>query len=722
MTTPNSQYIPAFTIQEIILNKDDGEPLANGVVKFFRDIQRTVPKPVYQLTGNALNYQFQSLGAQITLAVDGSFTDTQGNPIVPYFYPFDSDGNDDRYYVVVESAGGITQFTREAVPAEAGQGPLPPELRNNTENELINPQFVDVLFNKNKTKTISVSGSNTVTDIAPGWAIISSGTGDIELEQVTNIPQNSATNPSYALRINADSAIGSDITLRQRLTETPKLLNSDFASGTLTAASNEDTTFIMRYEPSDNSATSHELFSDAIDGDGAYHTLQGVSQIGGTLSTDNAPDGYIDIKIIIPTNRNVKITSLQLVGVDNQENIPYDQQTVDRQRTLLSNYYRRSIWIEPKTDLLTGWTFGQNPWQFSSPGDVAVKANGYEGPDQTIFIQKEYVKSQQEDNIKRAQVGASEHRGLQIRANKASNQFALIQYIDARTMTPFWDYRASVKVNARTFSSSHNSDIKFKCRLIYKNGLPNKTTRTYPIPNWSGDEPSFDNDFTVIKPDLDPEYTLKRSYETIIGSNYFPSYTFNNFKLPTPSSNDITLAVVIYTTNNMDETSTADRIVFDKINLVPNEFAIDVYPITFNEMLSRCQYYWEQSYPLGILPGAQTADGVIEAYQPATLANVLAATIQEQYQVRKRTNNPDITIYNPFDNSTNSVHYIHRIASGNRDEGNKPFDQYFNLNKNDRKFVCFATGGKNYNKVTRQGSYPTGVVEFHYTSDARIGV
>jgi len=722
MTTPNSQYIPAFTIQEIILDKDDGEPLANGVVKFFRDTQRTVPKPVYQLTGNALNYGFQSLGVEIQLGIDGSFTDSNGNPVVPYFYPFDSEGDDERYYVVVESSNGVTQFTREAVPAAAGQGPLPPELRTNTENELINPQFVDVLFNNNKTKTISVSGANNVVDIAPGWAILSSGSGDIELEQITNIPQGAATSPSYALRINADSSIGSDITLRQRLTETPKLLSDQYASGTVTASSNEDTTLTMRYEFSDASATDHEIFASAITGDGSFQTVSGVTEIGGTLSTDDAPDGYIDIKLIIPTNRDVTITSVQVVGVNNQEQIPYDQQTVDRQRTLLSNYYRDSMWILPKTDLLAGWTFGQNPWQFSSTSIQDVSTVGYLGPDQTFFVQKQYVQTAQQNNIRRARASAAEHHGLEITANTNDNQFALIQYIDPKTIMPYWDSPMSVKVNARLFSPSHDSTVTLKCWLIVKSGLPSSSAQNYPISNWSGDEPSFDNDFTVIKPQLDPEYTLQKSYADTYGDNYFPSYEFNNFQLPSASSNNETLAIVVFTTSDMNPNATADRIVFDKINLVPNEFAIDAYPITFDEMVGRCQYYWEQSYPFGSPGGTTTTDNILEAYQPATLTEVRAATVRQDYQVRKRTNNPNVTIYNPSTGSSNNFRWIHEIATGQRDAGNATFSNFFNLNTHERNFVCFAKGSQNYNNVTSQGSDPTGVIELHYTIDARIGV
>ena len=41
-------YIPLFTIEEVILDKDTGLPLSGGVVKFFRDSQRATPKDVFE--------------------------------------------------------------------------------------------------------------------------------------------------------------------------------------------------------------------------------------------------------------------------------------------------------------------------------------------------------------------------------------------------------------------------------------------------------------------------------------------------------------------------------------------------------------------------------------------------------------------------------------------------------------------------------------------------
>src|SRR6266478_8222714 len=154
-------YIPLFTIEEVILDKDTGLPLSGGIVSFFRDSQRTTPKDVFQISGVSPNYTFTDVGAVFTLGLSGTFVDGNGNPFVPYAFPYDAAGELDLYFVTVVSAGGVPQFTREAVPY-VPPGNVPPEDRTNTENELCNPQFVEVNFPAGIT-TLSLTGSNIVT-------------------------------------------------------------------------------------------------------------------------------------------------------------------------------------------------------------------------------------------------------------------------------------------------------------------------------------------------------------------------------------------------------------------------------------------------------------------------------------------------------------------------------------------------------------------------------
>ena len=51
MPLPSSNYQAMFPLQEVILGKDDGLPLANGIVTFYEDSSRSPPltkKAIYQ--------------------------------------------------------------------------------------------------------------------------------------------------------------------------------------------------------------------------------------------------------------------------------------------------------------------------------------------------------------------------------------------------------------------------------------------------------------------------------------------------------------------------------------------------------------------------------------------------------------------------------------------------------------------------------------------------
>ena len=74
-------YIPEGGLTEYFVDKDTGEPLAAGIVKFWIDSNRVVSKDVYQITGAEPNYTFTSLGATLVLSSVGTFEDNLGNPL-----------------------------------------------------------------------------------------------------------------------------------------------------------------------------------------------------------------------------------------------------------------------------------------------------------------------------------------------------------------------------------------------------------------------------------------------------------------------------------------------------------------------------------------------------------------------------------------------------------------------------------------------------------------
>jgi len=112
----NPDYVLAPSLEMYFVDKDSGLPLANGLVYFYQDNARNIPKPVYELAGNFPNYVYNPLPNPVVLSGVGTFQDNNGNDILPYYFPFDSSGNVQLYYVAVYSAGGVFQWSRAAWP------------------------------------------------------------------------------------------------------------------------------------------------------------------------------------------------------------------------------------------------------------------------------------------------------------------------------------------------------------------------------------------------------------------------------------------------------------------------------------------------------------------------------------------------------------------------------------------------------------------------------
>jgi len=91
-----------------------GLPAAGGNVFFYEDVNRSVLKPVYALSGSPGSYSW----VPYTANVDGSISlDSSGsfNPQL-YLYPYDEDGNVDKYYIDAYSSTGASIYQTENFP------------------------------------------------------------------------------------------------------------------------------------------------------------------------------------------------------------------------------------------------------------------------------------------------------------------------------------------------------------------------------------------------------------------------------------------------------------------------------------------------------------------------------------------------------------------------------------------------------------------------------
>jgi hypothetical protein len=331
MSGLNTKYVPLSTIQEQFWDKLNDVPLANGVVSFYIDTARTIPKQIYVLSGSAPDYTYTSIGTSITLSSIGTF-DYEGNNIVPYLYPYDTSGDIELYYITVYDSSSQFQFEVSGVPniseTTAAQ-------TNGTTNFIPNSQFV--LHND-----LPNSGaiSSTVTEIAPnGWYYIrssNSATDFVTFPRFNSPIVNPTGNPRYATEI-ACTVIGSDtyknLEIRfqdvNRFSDPTQKYTLFFnginnGSGTVNITAN-----LYKYFGSGGSTPTNTPINPA---DPAVFTTSWTnfcysftfgSNIGQIIGTND--DDYFSIQLLIPANAifDISVTDFVLyAGEQTIENYP----------------------------------------------------------------------------------------------------------------------------------------------------------------------------------------------------------------------------------------------------------------------------------------------------------------------------------------------------------------------------------------------------------------
>lgn len=211
----NPKYILLPPLQNIFRDKDTGLPLRNGYIQFFADNQRTVGKEVFQLTGSPPNYTYATLGQlntdgswQVNLDNNGSISNGT-NTCNLYWFPFDSNGNVQLYYVVVYNSGGVIQYSLEAEPNYIQSGNATSSIE---ENYVPNGQF---LWHTNiqgiPPNILPGQIQQAVTNVAyGGWTFerpsSSSAVDLVVFHRFPSWSDNPPANPRYACQVSCTTA------------------------------------------------------------------------------------------------------------------------------------------------------------------------------------------------------------------------------------------------------------------------------------------------------------------------------------------------------------------------------------------------------------------------------------------------------------------------------------------------------------------------------------
>lgn len=353
-TGNESLLIAAPMLQDYLVDKSTGAPLAAGIVTFWKDNARNVTyKNVYYQVDNGTtppSYTYVAFNNPLTLSAVGTFVDDNGNDVIPYFYPYDENNNNeaDPYYIVVTDANGVLQFTRGNFPLNTSQQSNTPGSQSII-NLLPNGQFLahnnlpnntvqngigqvaaistGITSDKNNTSVIVAQGGEV------GWYFIkpqsSTSTDIITFNSLATQPTGIAVgNPSFEIQMQCSSA-GSDAfkDLRVRFNNVNRFASYPNSPSSYTVqvtgkAENANVTLNLKaihyYGAGGSNPIVQDLGSIPLTMD-QYHTeivnsISFNSNSGETIST--AGDDYIELvfEIANPTQvYNFHLTNLALM-------------------------------------------------------------------------------------------------------------------------------------------------------------------------------------------------------------------------------------------------------------------------------------------------------------------------------------------------------------------------------------------------------------------------
>lgn len=734
MATPNPLYFMCPSLQDYFVDKDNGAPLSAGIVTFYRDENHNTRKNVYQQIRNPnppYDYQFVSLGSQLTLSSIGTFVDQNGADIIPYFYPWANapadpvgQGNLDLYYITVDSSGGIRQFDREAWPPNAADNPSTTTDFSDTENIISNPQFVEVDFVS--PWDIVVSGNGTVTPIAPDWSIVTFGSGTVTISQIAITETNVPSSPPYVLDITVP-ALNSPLFLMQRKENSPRLLSNQYISSYCVAQPQDgiDHLINMYYQLPD---VSQKIIASQVISGATYNEVKGTvfADLVGNLP---ANVGFIDYIVSIPVSSRIRISSIQVVGVENiTSSAQFIQQPTDRQKDHIFHYWQPYLNIKPIPSHLTAWNFPQNPAQFGyALAPYAVGANSaYYAWDQTIIFQ----------SISNSiSVNSIDYGVLNLTAS-VDTQMGIIQYLESyKAQQVLFDLSIYGLSSFAFLGSNQNVSISVSIWYTTNATLPDLNTNNCFVTSVN----SFGRPSSVVA----TWHELKIKIPTpqtrdLIGDSTGRQLPFNwQDPLSTAVISSATYFAIFVGTSTV---LAGKSIFFESVSLVPGQIPTAPAPQSQDQVLRESQYYFETSYDPNVGFGTISSKNPI-IVQQNTANTVLGgincqATAQQTgfyvpYKQVKRVA-PLRVYYSNVTGIVNTVtgllNYYNGITNGvataefslgtyfdDYNSGTRGFGYIPNL----AAFVANPVGSP---VLAGANVYAAGSLIFHYYADARLGV
>jgi len=736
MATPSPLYFAMQPLQQCLFDKDTGAALAGGIVTYYSDPSFTVRKDIYEQSNQPDgSYIYTNIGSQVTLSSIGSFVDNNGNNFIPFAYPWSiapgvqgAPGAFESYFITVYSSGGIFQFSITGWPANDFAGSVFTEVTPLTINQITDPQFPVVLFTPDpSTGAFSYTNSGTTTvEVAPGWflaATTGSGSGLVTLKQ-ESISSDEFSDPPYALDITLAS--GTSATLYQRIVNSPRLLvnapavASYFLAKSLTG---NITSLVLTYVPS--SGTSVVLANGETTANGAFGEITGTAIIPEPVSTAGG-SGYVDIQLAIPDGSSIAVTSFQVVGVNNETEVPaFSEQSTPIQESLLAYYYQSKLEAKPIPSYTIGWDFPFNPCQELGP---TVSATAL-GANKSRYIADQTIAFEAASNVLAYSFSTS--AGLTV-STGGTTQFALVQYLDQATARELLKGRMAVKLKAGLSLAA--STLTGYVNIYW--------TTDVTLPNVAaGTNNSLVSALTLGVPTTG-NGTWNKVQRSGLGNAVFqltPTMTEFQFSgwdgLDSSGSTPIdggTTATFIAIVISFNEITSANTMKMQYATLCAGDIATQPPPLSIEQTVDALEYYYEKSYSLRDIPGvatnyngALTFPQVLDNYDSGVIARHLrAAAFPITWNSVKSTSTPTITLYSPASTTAGIMQGVIYSGGVPSNLGSVSLAGNWTATGLSEKGVLYFPASAT-NLITSGAisgaSGIQGLIYFQYTVDARLG-
>jgi microcystin-dependent protein len=254
----------------------------------------------------------------------------------------------------------LIYLVEDYMPGAGGGSPFD-TIATISSNQITNPQFA--LYNLSAPFTFTGNAADlpipNKIEVAPGWFLNLSGTGTVTIAQVPL--NNSEANPSnapYALHITASGWTANSLFLSQRFFQNGMLWANQYVSGAITASLGADElpqNISSQLVDSNATLLGTIIFPQAVVP--SFNQLTGSTSVPlpATTNPDLPPAAYIDYQILLPSNIDIFVSSIQLLVQDTPAQPVFEQDSINRQ---IDHTYNTAYPIVPVGTVIDYYAFG----------------------------------------------------------------------------------------------------------------------------------------------------------------------------------------------------------------------------------------------------------------------------------------------------------------------------------------------------------------------------